>query len=229
MSGTELSRRPCACGGHHARRRVVLTGGPGAGKTAFLELVRQSFCSHVRVLPEAAGIVFGGGFPRGDGILLRQAEQRAIFYVERELEAAADADGAAVVVCDRGTVDGGAYWVGPGDLWSSVGTTLAEQLARYDTVIHLRTPTDGHGYDHSNPLRLETAREAAAIDERIASLWAGHPRCFTIRAAEDFLVKASQALAVLHGEVPECCHRHQLPAAGDTAAPSSPPAAVACG
>src|ERR1044071_7942350 len=112
MNNTDLSRRSCACQAHDARRRVVLTGGPGAGKTAFLELVRQSFCSHVRVLPEAASIVFGGGFPRKDGIAARQAEQRAIFYVERELEAMADAEGAAVVLCDRGTVDGGAYWVG---------------------------------------------------------------------------------------------------------------------
>lgn len=46
----------------HERRRIVLTGGPGAGKTALLELIRQSFCSHVTVLPEAASIVFGGGW-----------------------------------------------------------------------------------------------------------------------------------------------------------------------
>jgi predicted ATPase len=40
---------------------VVLTGGPGAGKTALLEVVRRHFCEHVVVLPEAASIVFGGG------------------------------------------------------------------------------------------------------------------------------------------------------------------------
>src|SRR6185503_11682724 len=120
MNPADLSRRPCGCTRHDRRRRVVLTGGPGAGKTALLELVRQSFCAHVRVLPEAAGIVFSGGFPRGDSVALRQAEQRAIFYVQRELEAVADAGDAAVVVCDRCTVDGGAYWLGPGDLWSSV-------------------------------------------------------------------------------------------------------------
>jgi hypothetical protein len=50
----------CACTDVHKPRRVVLTGGPGAGKTALLELIRQSFCSHVKVLPEAAGVVFGG-------------------------------------------------------------------------------------------------------------------------------------------------------------------------
>ena len=221
MSGTELSRRPCGCTRRHGRHRVVLTGGPGAGKTAVLELVRQSFCAHVQVLPEAASIVFGGGFPRGDGIALRQAEQRAIFYVQRELEAVADASDAALVLCDRCTVDGGAYWVGPGDLWTAVGSSLAEQLARYDAVIHLRTPTDGHGYDHRNPLRLESAFEAAAIDERIARLWDGHPRRFTVAATDDFLAKASRTLEILRGELPECCRRHDVPAALVTAATAS--------
>src|SRR5262245_58264665 len=130
----------CDCDKTHVRRRVVLTGGPGAGKTAVLELIRQRLCKHVKVLPESAGILFGGGFFRGDSTDLRQAAQRAVFYVQRELEAAADADSPAIVICDRGTVDGSAYWVGNGNLWSSVETTVAEQIHRYDAVIHLRTP-----------------------------------------------------------------------------------------
>ena len=40
---------------------MVLTGGPGAGKTAVLEVVRRTFCEHVTVLPEAASILFMGG------------------------------------------------------------------------------------------------------------------------------------------------------------------------
>jgi hypothetical protein len=82
----------------------VLTGGPGAGKTAVLELIRQQFCSHVQILPEAAGIVLGGGFPRTGSAELRRAAQRAIFFVQRELENIGDADDAAIVLCDRGTV-----------------------------------------------------------------------------------------------------------------------------
>ena len=210
--------RACDCNQHHERRRIVLTGGPGAGKTALLELVRQSFCSHVKILPEAAGIVFGGGFPRGESAALRRAEQRAIFHVQRELEAAADDEAVALILCDRGTVDGGAYWPGPGDLWSAVGTTLAEEMARYHAVIHLRTPGDGHGYDHRNPLRVESAREAAAIDERIARLWDGHPRRFTVEAADDFLAKVARTLSILRGEVPECCQRHDSPVAMVTVA-----------
>ena len=64
---------PCTCGETHPRRRIVLTGGPGAGKTAVLELVRLYFCRHVHVLPEAAGIVFSGGFPRDADFGSRQA------------------------------------------------------------------------------------------------------------------------------------------------------------
>jgi len=189
----------------------VLTGGPGAGKTAVLELIRQSFCEHVNVLPEAAGIVFGGGFPRAESVELRRAAQRAIFYVQRELEIAADAENSAIVLCDRGTVDGSAYWPGPKDFWESVSTTLEEQLRRYDAVVHLRTPTLGHGYNHENPLRVESATEAAVIDERIARVWERHPRRFIVESTPDFVAKATRALGILREEMPECCRRHVVP------------------
>ncbi len=91
----------CDCKETHQPRRVVLTGGPGAGKTAVLELIRQAFCKHVTVLPEAAGILFGGGFPRGNTPDLERPAQRAIFFTQRELEATADAGNAAIVLCDR--------------------------------------------------------------------------------------------------------------------------------
>jgi len=202
----------CDCHERHELRRIVLTGGPGAGKTAVLELIRQSFCAHVRVLRESAGIVFGGGFPRGGGSELRKAAQRAIFYVQRELETAADAENPAVILCDRGTADGAAYWPGEvADFFSSVGTTLDEQLSRYHAVIHLRTPPVGAGYNLSNPLRIETAEEAAAIDARIARIWERHSRRFVVEAAADFLTKASRSMAILRDEVPECCNHHVAP------------------
>lgn len=203
--------KPCACKGPHDRRRIVLTGGPGAGKTAVLELVRQSFCAHIKVLPESAGILFGGGFPRAPEPEPLRAVQRAIFYVQRELETTADATDAAIVLCDRGTLDGAAYWPGPGDLFSAVGTTLAEQLARYDAVIHLRPPA--RGYNHQNPLRIESEAEAQAIDARIAQVWAGHPRQFLIEATPDFLTKAKRVIELLRAEVPECCRAPAAPAA----------------
>jgi predicted ATPase len=200
--------KPCDCTERHVPRRVVLTGGPGAGKTAVLELIRLFFCEHVKTLPEAAGIVFGGRFPRSDRPPLRQAAQRAIYHIQRELESIAATENAAVVLCDRGTVDCAAYWIGEGDLFSAVGTTRASELARYDAVIHLRTPSSPQAYSRENPLRLESIEEAAAIDLQIAAQWSGHERRFVVEPTEDFLHKASRALALLRNEVPECCRHH---------------------
>jgi predicted ATPase len=200
--------KPCDCRDRHVPRRVVLTGGPGAGKTAVLELIRLFFCEHVKTLPEAAGIVFGGRFPRSNAPPLRQAAQRAIYHIQRELESVSETENAAVVLCDRGTVDCAAYWTGEGDLFSAVGTTRAVEMARYDAVIHLRTPTSPDAYNRDNPLRLESIEEAAAIDAQITAQWSEHPRRFVVESTEDFLHKAAKALALLRSEVPECCRHH---------------------
>ena len=205
----------CDCSEPHVQRRIVLTGGPGAGKTAVLELMRKTLCKHVQVLPESAGIVFGGGFPRGDNLEVRRAAQRAIFFMQRELEAAASAQDIAIALCDRGTIDGLAYWPGPGDFWASVGTSLDEQIARYHAVVHLRTPSVG--YNHDNPLRVESSAEAIAIDAKIAAAWARHPRRFEVGPAASFLDKARRVIEIVRAELPACCRRHPIAELGETA------------
>jgi predicted ATPase len=197
----------CRCTSPHEPRWIVLTGGPGAGKTAVLEVLRVMMCPHVAVLPEAAGLIFRGGFPRGPEQAKRRAAQRTIFHVQRELETIAEESNMAVVMCDRGTVDGVAYWPGPGKLFDAVGTTLERELARYYAVIHLRTPAPNGGYNHDNPLRIESAAEAAAIDARIAEAWATHPRRFEVPATDDFFDKVTRTLAIVDAHVPPCCRR----------------------
>jgi predicted ATPase len=217
---------PCACRRTHEPRRIVLTGGPGAGKTAVLHMLRLSLCPHVLLLPESAGIIFGGGFPRGNTPELQQAAQRAIFFVQRELEATAVATNAALVLCDRGMIDGIAYWPGPGDFWASVGVPREAVLQRYDAVLHLRTPDAAHGYGHQNPLRLESSAEAAAIDARIFQAWDGHPRRFIVDATSDFLMKAERVLEIVRGEVPGCCRDHgatETSSGGSSAAAAGQP------
>lgn len=213
---------PCPCSQSHAPRRVVLTGGPGAGKTAVLELVRRSLCEHVKVLPEAASVVFGGGFPRSQVPGAREAAQRAIFYVQRELENASDAENPAIVLCDRGTMDGTAYCADPEVFLRSVGTSIREQFGRYAAVIHLRTPTIEQGYNHQNPLRVEDAQTAAALDERIGRAWEGHPHVMVVENAPDFLAKASRALALIRDEMPECCRGHFRATAPSASVAESP-------
>jgi hypothetical protein len=170
----------------------------------------------VKVLPEAASVVFGGGFPREEDPECKRAAQRAIFHVQRELENAGDSHNPAIVLCDRGTLDGLAYWPGSvDDFWSSLGSTIAEQLARYDAVIHLRTPAPEYGYNKQNPLRTESAAVAAEIDGRILQAWQAHPRRFVIESTAQFLDKAAKALEILRAEMPDCCRTHVVPAIRD--------------
>ena len=201
----------CACGGErHVTRFVAVTGGPGAGKTAVLNTARHHFCEHVRVLPEVATMLFANGFPRYNAEESLRAAQRAIFSVQREIERSVAAEGTtAVALCDRGTLDGLAYWPGNvDDFFSSHATTREAELARYTAVIHLRTPSARH-YDHSNVVRLETPEEARRMDEKIQSAWTGHPHIHFIESSEDFLDKMKKALAVIEHELPDCCRHRQ--------------------
>ena len=182
----------------------MLTGGPGAGKTAVLELCRQYLCQHVTILPESASLLFTGGFPRGGPPAQRAATQRAIYYVQRELERIAAMSDSALVLCDRGTVDGAAYWPGPGSLFDDVDSSLAAELSHYDAVVHLRVP-DISAYNHANPVRVESALEAANIDALIARAWSPHPRRLEVPSCPDFFEKAQRALALIVAEVPACC------------------------
>jgi hypothetical protein len=81
-------------------------------------------------------------------------------------------------------------------------------------VIHLRTPSAASGYNHQNKLRIESAAEAAAIDEKIALAWEGQPRRFFIESAPSFLEKASRAVVILRSELPACCRQHLPPPPG---------------
>lgn len=184
-------------------RFVVLTGGPGAGKTAVMEAARQIFAQEVLILPEAASVVYSGGFPRHPTPHSVRAAQRAIAAVQTELEHFARGDHRApVALCDRGVADGAAYWPdGPLAFFAALGTTAAEIFARYSTVIHLRTPTASMGYDNSNPMRTETAVEAAALDRRIEAVWEGHPNRLVVPATESFTEKLEQVTSLIRAEL----------------------------
>jgi hypothetical protein len=173
-------------------------------------MLAHDVCRHVAISKEAAGILFSGGFPRGQDPVTRRAAQRAIYQVQLQLEDLLATSNAALILFDRGLVDGSAYWPGPGDFWSDVGMRREDALARYDAVIHMRSPDGPNGYGHQNPLRTETPDEARAIDERILVAWNGHPHRFIIDATPDFITKAERALSIIRSQIPECC---SLPAA----------------
>jgi predicted ATPase len=180
-------------------KKIVLTGGPGAGKTAVLELVRKEYEGQVAFIPEAASLIFAGGFWRHQTLPGLKAAQRAIYYVQRELERMVQEENVFnKVLCDRGTIDGAAYWPGTAaDFWRELQTDPQREMQRYDAVIHLRTPGIKQGYNHQNPQRIESSEQAQEIDARIFDLWRSHPCFHPIASTDHFLDKAQSAVSVI--------------------------------
>jgi hypothetical protein len=109
------------------------------------------------------------------------------------------------VLCDRGTLDGLAYWPGlPDEYFADLETTRERELARYASVIQLRPPSLEQGY-RTNSVRYESPEQAAAIDARITDAWAGHRRHFIVESDANFLVKLRQTIELISSDVPDCC------------------------
>lgn len=210
-SSTKNCDGPCPCDViSHDTQLVVLTGGPGAGKTAVLELVSKVLCEHVAVLPEAASILFGGGFWRLDSRSGKMAAQRAIYHVQAELQTLVlEEKKWSMALCDRGTLDGLAYWPGKeSEFFTALHTNLEKELQKYRAVIHLCSPSSENGYNYQNPVRVESADLAAKIDSRIHDIWKMHPNYHVIESTDDFITKAHRAVKLIQSFVPKCCTGH---------------------
>jgi predicted ATPase len=156
------------------RCRIALTGGPGGGKTTAADLFRRELGDSVVIVPESATILFAGGFPRARELDAERSIQGAIFHVQRAIE---DVQSARyperVLLCDRGTIDGAAYWPnGDRDFFTAMGTTFDAELQRYDAVVFFETAAvAGDSIEGGNPVRNESLEEAVARDERLRKLW----------------------------------------------------------
>ncbi len=201
--------------------RIVLSGGPGGGKTTAADLFQRELAERVILVPEAATLLFGGGFPRYPDVGASRAAQRAIYYTQRGLEdvQAAHYPG-KILLCDRGTVDGAAYW--PDDpaqsFFAAVGTTLEDELARYDAVIFFETAAGGGlPITANNPIRTETMDEAVRLDGRLHDLWSAHPRLTYVSHNPSFFKKITFGLVALESIVARIHHERRndsQPAAG---------------
>jgi predicted ATPase len=186
------------------RCRIALTGGPGGGKTTAADLFRRELGESVVVVPESATILFAGGFPRSDQVDAGRAVQTAIFHVQRNLE---DVQSARyperALICDRGTIDGAAYWPeGDGDFFERMGTTFETELQRYDAVVFFETAAvAGDSIEGGNPVRNESLDQAVALDARLRRLWARHPRFSLVPHSASFLHKITTGLALLQSIV----------------------------
>lgn len=173
-------------------RKIALTGGPGGGKSTAAELFKLEYKDFISLVPEVATLLFRGGYPRVDSPLVIESIQKSIFHVQNNIE---DTYSTLfphhTLLCDRGTVDGGAYWPkGPEDFFQTNGTTLKAELSRYDAVIFFETAAAGGlAIDLGNPVRNEDQIKAIEIDLKLKALWSQHPSFVEIKNEPSFLQK----------------------------------------
>lgn len=186
--------------------RIVVTGGPGGGKTTAADLFRRELGERVVIVPETATVLFGGGFPRSDDPLPREGAQRAIYHVQKNLE---DVQSGLfpdrILLCDRGTVDGAVYWPhGAEHFFEAMGTTLDHELGRYDAVIFFETAAAGGiSIEGGNPVRKESKDQALELDLALRALWSQHPEYCFVAHRPSFIEKITTGLRQIQAAVPE--------------------------
>ena len=169
-------------------KRIVLTGGPGAGKTVVAARLAAERPDRFALVPEAATQVYTQLQTRWDRLdhAGRHDVQRRIYRLQREQEDRLEREHPAkTLLLDRGTIDGAAYWPeGAEAYWHDLGTTHATELARYDAIVLLQTSAALGLYDgdDSNFCRFEDAEAAVASDNLLLQLWGDHPRLTRVSA-----------------------------------------------
>lgn len=195
-------------------KKIVLTGGPCAGKTTALVKVIEHFSSlgfKVFTIPEVPTLFTQSGMDYlTDNRAFFYEGEKATLEIQLSLEdkftkMAQQIDIPTIIVCDRGALDISAYM--DAETWNKitreVGTSTAElRDHRYDAVIHMVSAADGAEKFYTtanNAQRLEKADEAGLavarhLDKRVMEAWAGHPHLRVINNHENFENKINRVL-----------------------------------
>lgn len=175
-------------GSRNSPVRIVLTGGPGSGKTIIANWLASENPQQFAAVPEAATQVYQRHDTRWDLLddAARRNIQREIFWLQRQQEDTIPGSGDnRVFLLDRGSIDGSVYWPdGPEDYWRELQTGEQAELERYDAVIWLQTCAVIGLYDGvaSNACRGEASEQAIFTGQKLARAWFRHPRLYRVDA-----------------------------------------------
>ena len=188
--------------------KIVITGGPCAGKTTAMSWIQNAFTRQgyrVLFVPETATELISGGVApwtcrsNQDYQICQLTLQQ---HKESVFEAAArtmDAE-KVLIVCDRGMLDNKAYMTEAefSSVLQAFGADEVTLRDSYNAVFHLVTAAKGAEEFYTtanNTARTESPEQASALDDRLIAAWTGHPHLRVIDNTSDFSDKMRRLIA----------------------------------
>ena len=199
--------------------KIVLTGGPAAGKTTLVSRVLKEFKQEdgwrVITIPETATeLISGFGIKPFDNCMsMLQFQDFVVGDQIHKEKLALDAaqlvpEDNILILYDRALMDDKAY-VSDEEFAQVIarfdGRTEERVLANYDMVLHLITCAKGaeFAYDLGNNARTESIEFAREMDDRTLRAWSAHPNLRIIDNDANFNNKIERALREIYRAVGE--------------------------
>lgn len=187
--------------------KIVLTGGPCAGKTTALSWIHNYFSERgyvVLFVPETATELISNGvapWTCGTNYDYQVAQMKLQRAKENIFEEAAKSvkNSKILIVCDRGMLDNKAYMKEAEfkRILREFGTNEVKERDSYDAIFHLVSAAKGKEKVYTtdnNKARTETVDEARKVDDKIISAWTGHPHFRIIDNSTEFEEKLERLL-----------------------------------
>ena len=188
--------------------KIVITGGPCAGKTTGMSWIQNAFGSRgwrVLFVPETATELITGGvapWTCGSNLDYQKCQVGLQLFKEKTFLQAAQTmkEDKILIVCDRGVMDNKAYMNDEefARVLEALGLDEVELRDGYDGIFHLVTAADGaeEAYTLSNnAARTETPEQARELDKKLVAAWTGHPHLRVIGNETDFVTKMKRLVA----------------------------------
>lgn len=188
--------------------KIVITGGPCAGKSTAMSWIQNAFSKMgytvLFIAETATELITGGVAPWtvDTNENYQKCQMKLQLYKEEIYEKAAKniMNDKVLIVCDRGALDNKAYMT---ELefrcvLKEYGLNEVELRDNYGAVFHLVTAANGAEEFYTlsnNTARTETVEEAIAIDNKLIAAWTGHPHFRVIDNSDDFENKMKKLIA----------------------------------
>ncbi len=188
--------------------KIVITGGPCAGKTTGLSWIQNAFAARgyrVLFVPETATELISNGvapWTCASNLEYQKCQMQLQLEKERIFRQAAETMECekVLIVCDRGFMDNRAY-MSEVEFQATLECLHLDRVSLrdgYDGVFHLVTAAKGAEQFYTlsnNQARTETPQQARELDDKLIAAWTGHPHLRVIGNDQDFDGKMKRLIA----------------------------------